>query len=503
MIRDQGVRRAAGLMAMSLCILAGGLSSSVPSTNPTWTDTRAPSSTSHQVLIPVGAVWKYLDDGSDQGVGWRTIGFDDGGWPSGAAQLGYGDGDEATVVAFGPDPNDKFITTYFRRVYTVKSAERFDGLSLRLLRDDGAVVYLNGVEVFRSNMPAGSIVYTTTAATSIGGADESSFVTAFLSPSLLVAGPNILAVEVHQANGASSDISFDLELVGTAISGGCTSPDVRIAVIGDFGISGQPERDVSSLVSSWDPDFVATVGDNNYPIGSATTIDQNIGQYYHAFIGNYTGNYGPGVASNRFYPALGNHDWDIVNTTVFTLPQPYLDYFALPGNERYYSVVLGPVELFVVDSDPREPDGRTSVSAQAAWLHDGLAASTVPWKLVALHHPPYSSSSMHGSETQMQWPYKAWGVSAVLAGHDHAYERIIVDSLPYFVNGLGGNGIYDFGTPISGSVARYNGDYGAMLVKADDLCLSFQMVTRTGWVVDTYILSLYPYDTFLPIVLEL
>src|SRR5215208_7132263 len=173
-------------------------------------------------LVPTGAVWKYLDNGSDQGTAWRATSFNDSTWPSGPAQLGYGDGDEATTVGFGADSNNKFITTYFRRVFSVTNAAAFNALTLRLMRDDGAVVYLNGVEVWRSNMPAGTVGFLTPASVAIAGADESTFVQLTLSPSLLVNGTNALAVELHQSGGTRSDISFDLQLIGSDSSASVT-----------------------------------------------------------------------------------------------------------------------------------------------------------------------------------------------------------------------------------------------------------------------------------------
>ena len=190
------------------------------------------------VLVSTGAVWKYLDNGSDQGTTWRDVAFNDTTWASGAAQLGYGDGDEATVVGFGPDPGNRYITTYFRRAFTVPDASLYTSLTLRLLRDDGAVVYLNGTEVFRSNMPAGPIIYTTLASAAIGGADESTFFSTNVSPSLLVNGTNVIAVEIHQVNATSSDISFDLDLVGS---------DTVTVTRGPYLQKGTP----SSLVVRW------------------------------------------------------------------------------------------------------------------------------------------------------------------------------------------------------------------------------------------------------------
>lgn len=165
-------------------------------------------------LISRGASWRYLDDGSDQGSGWAQPGFDDGLWQEGPAQLGYGDGDEATVVSYGGNSNNKYITTYFRHSFTVDDPGLYLGLGVGLVRDDGAVVYVNGTEAFRSNMPEGPVTYLTRASTAIGGADESAFQPYLVPVGMLVAGENVVAVEIHQANPTSSDISFDLELVG-------------------------------------------------------------------------------------------------------------------------------------------------------------------------------------------------------------------------------------------------------------------------------------------------
>ncbi len=93
----------------------------------------------------------------------------------------------------------------------------------------------------------------------------------------------------------------------------------------------------------------------------------------------------PAQTSIAFFPTLGNHDWYTNDA------QPYLDYFTLPGNERYYDFVWGPVHFFALDSDEHEPDGVNAGSAQAAWLQQGLAASTSPWNIVYTHYPPYSS----------------------------------------------------------------------------------------------------------------
>ena len=267
----------------------------------------------------------------------------------------------------------------------------------------------------------------------------------------------------------------------------------KFAVIGDFGLAGVNEAAVSAMVHLWDVDFILTTGDNNYETGSSSTIDANIGQYYYDFIAPYSGAYGSGSASgNQFFPSLGNHDWGTGNV------QAHLDYFSLPGNERYYDFVRGPVHFFALDSDSHEPDGTSSVSAQAAWLQAAMAGATEPWKVVYFHHPPYSSSSSHGSTPGMQWPFKEWGADAVLAGHDHTYERLAVDGLSYFVNGLGGKSKYDFGTPLPESQFQYNADYGAMLVTAAMSSITFEFYAvdgGDGTLVDRFVLVPEPAET--------
>jgi tartrate-resistant acid phosphatase type 5 len=260
-------------------------------------------------------------------------------------------------------------------------------------------------------------------------------------------------------------------------------PVTRFAVIGDFGLAGEPEQAVAALVKSWSPEFIVTTGDNNYPFGEAATIDANIGQYYHEFIAPYQGSYGPGAEQNRFYPVLGNHDWDA------GYPRAYLEYFSFPEGPLYYTFDKGPARFFMLDSDVDEPDGVRADSAQAQWLQGALAAASERWKIVVMHHAPFSSGH-HGPSGWMRWPFREWGASVVLAGHDHNYERIEHDGLLYFVNGLGGGARYAPGAePDAGSRAYYNQNHGAMQVEMDVEQLRFQFVTRDGELVDEAELS--------------
>ncbi len=166
-------------------------------------------------LLPAGSVWKYKDDGVAPPASWFTTGFDDAGWASGPAQLGYGDGDESTLVNGGP-AGAHFITTWFRKSFTLADPSPYGAFELELLRDDGARVYLNGQELVRSNLPAGTIGAQTLAVAAVTGLDEGVFTPFEVPVGLLVAGSNTLAIEIHQSDAASSDISFDARLVGTS-----------------------------------------------------------------------------------------------------------------------------------------------------------------------------------------------------------------------------------------------------------------------------------------------
>jgi hypothetical protein len=173
-------------------------------------------------VIPRASTWRYLDDGSNQGSNWVSTNFNDSAWRTGVGQLGYGDGDETTVVEDNATPGynaadaNRYITTYFRKSVVITNAARFLSLAVNVLRDDGAVVYLNGVEVFRSNMPQGPVNHLTAASGSVGGADETSVLYGTnVAPALLFNGTNVIAVEIHQNSPGSSDMSFDLELTGT------------------------------------------------------------------------------------------------------------------------------------------------------------------------------------------------------------------------------------------------------------------------------------------------
>jgi tartrate-resistant acid phosphatase type 5 len=252
-------------------------------------------------------------------------------------------------------------------------------------------------------------------------------------------------------------------LILLAAAHGVYAAQTRFALIGDYGSDDAAERMVANLVTTnLQPEFIVTLGDNNY--GAASAYDQAVGKYYARYIGNYTGDYGPGSPTNRFFPALGNHDY-------FGSYAAYTNYFTLPGNERYYDIRRGPVHIFVFNNELNEPHGVAAGSVQGRWLSNGLVSSRAPWKIVVTHYAPYSSS---GSYEHARLPYRAWGADVLLAGHSHNYERIELNQFPYIVNGAGGAGLHPMGTPVAGSQVRIDDKYGAMLAIADDGQITFE-----------------------------
>src|ERR1019366_8720890 len=166
-----------------------------------------------RVLVPLAASWKYWANGSDQGTAWRDPGFDDSSWSSGAAQLGYGDGDEQTIVSYGANLNSKYLTTYFRKTFVATNVNCIAGATLKLVVDDGANVFLNGSAIANVNLNSGAAY--NTPATAMPAALRDTWQSFAVNPKLLCEGTNTLAVEVHLASAVSNSLSFDLQLIAT------------------------------------------------------------------------------------------------------------------------------------------------------------------------------------------------------------------------------------------------------------------------------------------------
>lgn len=238
------------------------------------------------VLVAAGQNWNYNDNGTDLGTAWHGTGIVETAdeWESNNTEMGYGDGDEATVLDYGPDANNKYPTYYFRHYFVVDSYSPADQAVLKLRKDDGAVVYLNGTEIYRHGMPIGTVTYNTFADFTAAGADESNYYEYVFPATLLNEGNNVLAIEVHQTSGTSSDISFEAELHLAPITLTCDasetiepSPNFNYGSewrFWDLGaLVGTSWQDVSYVDSCWSKGD----GELGFGDGDETTLVKNHG----------------------------------------------------------------------------------------------------------------------------------------------------------------------------------------------------------------------------------
>jgi hypothetical protein len=300
-------------------------------------------------LITPGAVWRYHDAGTDLLTAWRSPLYNDTAWSAGPAQLGYGDEDEATVVSFGPDSSSKFITTYFRHSFELSDASACTNLTVHLLRDDGGIVYLNGTEIFRDNMPAGSITFSTRASAGATGGDESTNYHAVgVNAALLRNGTNVVAVEIHQDSAGSSDLSFDLMLVAGASN---LPPDVKVTAPADGLVLVAPASFTVTAQGS-DPDGLLTQlevyrGTNRIAQGAAGSL----------------------AASQA------------------ALPQGVYSYFARGLDRNGLLSTSAPVSIYVVAGS-----ATSFIPAGSSWryLDDGSNAGTA-WREIAFNDSSWSA----------------------------------------------------------------------------------------------------------------
>ena len=268
---------------------------------------------------------------------------------------------------------------------------------------------------------------------------------------------------------------------------------IIFAVIGDYGGGGYDTYQVAEMVKSWEPDFILTTGDNNYPDGEQESFEDNISDYYGDFIFNFDASQydrcnGAAFSDsiNRFFPSPGNHD---VNT--FYGLAPYKRFFTLPGNELFYKFNWGDVAFFSLNSND------TTMERQKKWLKREVQDTTKLFRIVYFHHSPYSCGE-HGNDARMQWDFDSLGVDVVFSGHDHQYVRINNRRQPdvhYIVNGSGGrsldyceNHCLDLD---EFDVFCYDESYGAIKGMANDslMSLEFFSVENPALPVDVLIIS--------------
>lgn len=181
--------------------------------------------------------------------------------------------------------------------------------------------------------------------------------------------------------------------------------------------------------------------------------------------------------NSTLYPALGNHE---------EASMLYFSFFSLPRNERWYSFENGAVHIIGLDSNT---PARLR-PAQYLWLIHDLRSRNTPYTIVFFHHPPYSSSN-HGNTTLLQriWVpvFERYSVDIVFNGHDHNYERSIVNNVTYIVTGGGGSPLYDNGhspwTVYSEKTFHY------CLLTIDSSTLVFEAKKPDGSVFDSFILT--------------
>lgn len=174
-----------------------------------------------KTIFTKGSSWYYYDQGSLDGQNWQNGGYDN--WSTGNAPLGYFTNDSNngrgynTFLDYGTSDSNKRPTYYFYKSFTLSNTpSASDIYTLNYTVDDGMVVYINGAEAARYQMPSGNISYHTYSSTYANGNPDSGSLQ--LPASLFKKGNNIIAIEVHNTNASSSDIYFDGELTCSSIA---------------------------------------------------------------------------------------------------------------------------------------------------------------------------------------------------------------------------------------------------------------------------------------------
>ncbi|SHI94733.1 Por secretion system C-terminal sorting domain-containing protein [Mesonia phycicola] len=406
------------------------------STNPT-----LPSS------ISAGDDWYYLDNGSDQGTAWRNLNFDqDNNWTSATTEIGYGDGDETTDL--GQPVNPKPITTYFRKYINIADITAYNSIDLEAVRDDGIIVYINNVEVWRDNLPIGeTIEYNDVALVAIADTDESAWNTKNLSSSSLVNGINVITVEIHQNSNTSSDISFNFKLTpSTAIA-----PSAYIER-GPYLQSGTP----TSVVVKWRTD-TATESVVNYGTSlSSLTLsetDANLTTEHEVTLTSLTPN-------TKYYFNIGNQTEVLSESTtgdmyVITAPTAGTDQFVRawilgdPGtastNQRnvrdaYYNYVdnstinTGKTDMMLFLGDNAYNSGTDTEYQYSMFdIYDEMLKKSVAWSCLGNHDGYTAFSATQSGPYYDIFTFPTAGESGGTASGTEAYYSFDYANIHFIV----------------------------------------------------------------------
>jgi len=438
-------------------------------------------------VFPFESQWKYYTFNSSpnvlNGLNWKENNYDDSLWSDGIGQIGYGDGDENTVVP------DTLRTMYFRKSFNIPDTTGIVSLDYTLLYDDGAIVYLNGQELNRYLMPADPISHATLATGGIENAQVSAMNLVQLNQ-----GDNTLAVQLHQRSLTSSDLSFDLELftnqnqiVSQIIRGPYLqkATDNSIVIkyrtnipmaskiiygtdstnLGNIQVDSIARTDHTIEIFNLLADTkyfytIESLNENIYPAASDVYFKSNptvgtdkvfITADMMLFLGDnaYTHGtdieYQAAIFENMYedklknttaWSCIGNHEGLSANSINQT--GPYYDIFNFPkngesggiasGTEAYYSFDYGKVHFIILDS---HQNSRAIGGPMYNWTMMDLQNTLADWIIVLFHHPPYSKGS-HNSDSELQLVemrqnfnplLESYGVDLILSGHSHAYER--------------------------------------------------------------------------------
>jgi hypothetical protein len=247
--------------------------------------------------------------------------------------------------------------------------------------------------------------------------------------------------------------------------------EIVLAHVSDFGRVNTAAAAVAEMVNGWNPNAIFTSGDNAH---DDVGYDVQLTPYY-----------GDWVDRKLFFPAMGNHDYDDGTGDA------YFDYFSeIVEGRYYYRKTLGPVTLFILDSNSVTPDGNTADSAQAQWLERESLACKSPWRLASLHHSPFSSDTGYGNNSDTQWDFAGAGIDVLFSGHTHTYERFYRGGMNYIVSAMGGSDMRDFATTAEdGSLFQYNALNGAGLILATPIRLVWRFYSWDNVLVDELILE--------------